>query len=67
MELFGERFERTYVSQVYLMNNRDQEKTLDMFLTENLPPQEAKPELTIIETAPENKAGGSMITTGRLS
>ena len=35
-----------------------------MFLTENLPPKEAKPELTIIETAQENKAGPSMINTG---
>ena len=45
------------------MNQRDFEKTLEMFITENLPPQEAQPQLTIIETAPEPKTT-TLIDTG---
>ena len=43
MEMFGERFDRAFVQRVYLMNNKDFEKTLEMFITENLPAQEAEP------------------------
>ena len=43
MEMFGERFERSFVTQVYLSNKRDFEKTLEMFITENLPPVESQP------------------------
>jgi len=38
LEMFGERWDRAYVQKVYLLNNKDFEKTLEMFLTENLPP-----------------------------
>jgi len=41
--MFGEKYERAYVQKVYLMNNKDFELTLDMFLTENLPEVDAKP------------------------
>ena len=53
MEMFGELHSRQFVTQVYLSNKRDFEKTLEMFITENLPPVEEQPQLTIIETAPE--------------
>ena len=62
--MFGERFERSFVTQVYLSNKRDFDKTLEMFITENLPPVESQPQLTIIETAPEQPKGGlSLIDT----
>jgi len=51
LDMFGDRYSREYIQRVYLMNNRQFEQTLDMFLTENLPEQDDKPQLTIIETA----------------
>ena len=59
--MMGDRFERSYIQKVYLMNNKEFERTLDMFLTDNLPEVDAKPQLTIIETAPNQS---SMINTG---
>jgi len=53
LDMFGERYERSFVQKVYLMNDKDFERTLDMFLTENLPPIDAEPQLTIVETAPQ--------------
>ena len=38
LEMFGERWDRAYVQKIYLLNNKDFEKTLEMFITENLPP-----------------------------
>ncbi len=38
--MFGENFDRAFVQKVYLMNNKDFEKTLEMFITENLPPRD---------------------------
>ena len=63
--MMGDRFERSYIQKVYLMNNKEFERTLDMFLTDNLPEVDAKPQLTIIETAPTNQS--SMINTGSLN
>ena len=59
--MMGDRFERSYIQKVYLMNNKEFERTLDMFLTDNLPEVDAKPQLTIIETAPNQS---NMINTG---
>ena len=60
LDMMGDRFERSYIQKVYLMNNKEFERTLDMFLTDNLPEVDAKPQLTIIETAPNQS---SMINT----
>ena len=47
------------------MNNKQFEQTLDMFLTENLPDTDEKPQLTIIETAPKvnDSSAPAMINT----
>lgn len=46
------------------MNNKQFEQTLDMFLTDNLPDTDEKPQLTIIETAPKvNDSAPAMINT----
>ena len=58
--MMGDRFDRSYIQKVYLMNNKEFERTLDMFLTDNLPEVDAKPQLTIIETAPNQS---NMINT----
>ena len=39
------------------MNDKQFEQTLDMFLTENLPAIDEKPQLTIIETSKKVDAG----------
>ena len=54
LEMFGERYDRAFVQRVYLLNKRDFERTLEMFISENLPAVESQPQLTIIETAPES-------------
>ena len=61
--MFGEKYDRAFVQKVYLMNNKEFELTLDMFLTENLPEVDAKPQLTIVETEREQKAPIKMIST----
>ena len=61
LDMFGDRFQREFIQKVYLMNNKQFEQTLDMFLTENLPDTDEKPQLTIIETAP--KVNDSSLTT----
>ena len=53
LDMFGEKYDRAFVQKVYLMNNKEFELTLDMFLTENLPEIDAKPQLTIVETERE--------------
>ena len=62
--MFGDRFQREFIQKVYLMNNKQFEQTLDMFLTDNLPDADEKPQLTIIETAPKvNDSASNMINT----
>lgn len=63
LDMFGERYSREFIQKVYLMNNRQFELTLDMFLTENLPEQDEKLQLTIIETAPQSEANSSASKT----
>ena len=41
--MMGDRYERSFIQKVYLMNNKEFERTLDMFLTDNLPEVDAKP------------------------
>ena len=53
LDMFEGKYDRTFVQKVYLMNNKEFELTLDMFLTENLPEVDAKPQLTIVETERE--------------
>ena len=47
-EMFGEQHDRQFISKVYLQNNKDFEKTLNQFLTGDLPKTEIK--VTIVET-----------------
>ena len=63
LDMFEGKYDRTFVQKVYLMNNKEFELTLDMFLTENLPEVDAKPQLTIVETEREQKGSSFMINT----
>ena len=65
--MFGELHDRAFVQKVYLLNDKNFERTLEMFITENLPPVDEQPKLTMIETAPNSEPskqpGLSMIDT----
>ena len=43
LDMFGDKYPREFVQRILLDNDRNFERTLDMFLTENLPPVDAKP------------------------
>lgn len=62
MEMFGTEHDQGYIKRVYLMNNRNLEKTIDNFCSGELPPKESEPKLAMIETAPVSSS--TMIDTG---
>ena len=65
--IFGEQYSRDFIQKVYLMNNKQKEKTIEMFCEPHLlPEQDEKPQLTIVETAAtkvNHESGLSMIST----
>lgn len=63
MEMFGTEHDQAYIKRVYLMNNRNLEKTIDNFCSGELPAKDSEPQLAMIETAPVTSTS-TMIDTG---